>query len=161
MNLDPDLYIGAERQQQNQEPDDPQRESSSAATSRAQSKKHDLSSSSNSRYSADLAQSSPNTEVDNGAESIHADSVYKANPTTAVCKLNEMTFSSQWTRPATELLREILEVRYPAVVEEYEAGVEDEQRPLLGADLSRMDRKLKLGRCDGWLSIFTGVFSRN
>lgn len=38
---------------------------------------------------------------------------FKGPPTTRICKIHEFCYSSQYTRPATELLTEVLEERYP------------------------------------------------
>lgn len=118
MDLDPDVYAEAERIQH-----DPQRESSSAAASRAQ-----LSSNTSiAKLASSDDPSSPATEV-----GVHADAFdpvyYKSSATTALCRMHELTYSSQWTRPATELLKEILEVRYPLQESEDD---DDEETPLL------------------------------
>ncbi|KAK4506146.1 hypothetical protein PRZ48_004111 [Zasmidium cellare] len=146
MDLGPDLYAEAEILEANQH--DPQRESSSAAASRAKSTaKYSSSPNSSSRYSSDLVQS-PATDSDDSGPT-REPFVYKSNPTTAVCRLHEFSYSSQYTRPATELLQEILEVRYPL-----ERGGEDEESALLGGARSRSSSR---ERSDGWWQRLTAA----
>lgn len=38
----------------------------------------------------------------------------KIKPSLSICLWNEVCYTSQYTRPVTEILREVLEVRYPA-----------------------------------------------
>lgn len=40
--------------------------------------------------------------------------VSKIKPSLSICLWNEVCHTSQYTRPVTEILREVLEVRYPA-----------------------------------------------
>ncbi|KAF2161160.1 hypothetical protein M409DRAFT_28488 [Zasmidium cellare ATCC 36951] len=146
MELRPDLYAEAEILKADHE-HDPQRESSSAAASRAQSNaKH--SSSPSSKYSSDLVQS-PVTDPDDAPGPRPEPFVYKANPTAAICRLHEFSYSSQYTRPASELLQEILEVRYPL-----EREGDDEERALLGGVRSRSSSR---ERSSGWWRKLTGA----
>nr|OQO28502.1 hypothetical protein B0A51_03314 [Rachicladosporium sp. CCFEE 5018] len=39
----------------------------------------------------------------------------KAAPSLAICTWNEVSHTSEYTRPAVDLLKEVLEVRYPAL----------------------------------------------
>lgn len=57
---------------------------------------------------------------------------FKTRPTTKLYKSHKVCYSSQYTRPVTELLVEVLEVRYPVPV-----ATEGEERPLLGGDGQR------------------------
>lgn len=164
MDLSPDLYVEAEILEAQRE-HDPQRESSSAAASRAQSQAQhssSLGSSSGTRYDSNAAHSprctskvidSPPTELSETGTVHHDPFVYKSPSTTAVCRLHEFTYSSQYTRPVTELLQEILEVRYP-LDDSDDDGVIDEDRPLLAAA-----RRRGIGREEtkGWWQKLTGV----
>ncbi|CZT19912.1 uncharacterized protein RCC_05768 [Ramularia collo-cygni] len=88
----------------------------------------------------------PEPKSDAIAESIPPP-CYKTRPTSKVCKMHEVYFSSQYTRPATELLIEVLE-RYPA----QETTEHVEEQPLVGGE--------QVGQRCGWVVTMMKYFGR-
>lgn len=73
----------------------------------------------------------PNVETAKASEV----SCFKAHPTTEICKLHEVYYSSQYTRPASELLTEVLAERYPVQKAAPEDGQGD--RPTIDGESIR------------------------
>ena len=144
---------------------DPQQESSAAASLRAQLRKV-TSWPLIQRCTPRPRSNSSTTAADSGI-SIKSkpaltarDWYYKERSKTEVNKLHVISYASAYTRPAVDLMREILEVRYPEpppgskTIRVYgvtEPGTDDESRPLLMTTLPRRRGWLyELRRCGGW-----------
>lgn len=119
MDMGPDLYEAAGN--------DPQRESSSAARLRGLVP----------QPASSVSTHTTSNKVDSPLSTSKAPSItsmnerdisWKSHPTARICKGHEICYSSQYTRPAKDLLRELLEVRYP----ERQDCDGEEQQPLLG-----------------------------
>lgn len=93
---------------------DPQEESSSAAAARGTSVPN--------RYEE------PQDKIVAGSPKSVS---FKTRATTETCRNHEVCYSSQYTRPVTELLTEVLEVRYPVPKATGDGG---EELPLLGGE---------------------------
>jgi hypothetical protein len=66
----------------------------------------------------------------------------KSKPSRTICLWNEVSHNSQYTRPAADILREVLEVRYPVATVGAGAGYErlhegQESQGLLGGNQGR------------------------
>ncbi|EME47700.1 hypothetical protein DOTSEDRAFT_146571 [Dothistroma septosporum NZE10] len=143
---------------------DPQRESSATASLRAAFRKSASLPSINKSNPRPRSTSSA-TAADSGV-SIKSkpaltarDWYYKGRPKTQVCKLHVVSYSSAHTRAAVDLMRELLEIRYPEQAPSPKATrsdgatervIDDESRPLL---LTTPPRKRglveELRRCGG------------
>jgi hypothetical protein len=64
----------------------------------------------------------------------------KSKPSRSICLWHEISHSSQYTRPAAEMLREVLEERYPAVPPPVQQSVEVGEQ--VGGDRRRWWRKI-------------------
>lgn len=80
----------------------------------------------------------------------------KSKPSRSICLWNEVSHNSQYTRPAAEILREVLEVRYPVASAPtgYERLSEDQESGAISAEHEvrarrRWWRKLLRGRVSG------------
>jgi hypothetical protein len=84
----------------------------------------------------------------------HANSVYKSRPTTQLCEFHEFCYSSQYTRPATEMLMEVSEMPAAADASKITNGVtgrEEERQPLLGRSDGNMPRVSEDGGSCCWI----------
>lgn len=112
---------------------DPQEESSSAATRREETVHEDP----------------EHLQIDDpDSRNASKSPCFKTHSTTQVCRTHELYYSSQYTRPATELLTEVLEERYPL---QKTADGSGEDEALSGA--------IRGQEC-GWLLMFSRFLRR-
>lgn len=152
--------------QRSQSTIDPQEESSAAASLRAHLRKSASAPTVHKGKSRQRSASST-TAADSGisikskSDLTARDWYYKQRPKTQVYKLHVASYTSAYTRPAVDLMREILEVRYPKpppgskTVRRHgatESGTDDESRPLLSATLPRQRGWLDAVRRRGGLA---------